>query len=222
MQEDLVGNFGCHINKLAVINNPVDVETINGQAQKGERVFTNGVFNILAAGKLKYQKGFDLLIQSMSHIRRNNWHLTILGEGVEEKKLKQRAKKLNLSSKVTFAGFVDNPYKYMAQADLFVLSSRFEGFPNVVLEAMACGKPVVAFDCPGGISEIIKDGINGWKVEPGNITAFASTVERALSARWDEDLIKKGVETKCGVEKIVAEYEKIFSDVLNEERSKGL
>jgi len=210
MKDDLTKFFSFPLDKTLVINNPVDFKEILKRAESGERVFHQGMFNVLAAGKLKYQKGFDLLMHSMALIRMSNWHLTILGEGAEEDSLKLLAKELNLSSKINFAGFVSNPYPYMAQADLFVLSSRFEGFPNVVLETMACGTPVVAFDCPGGINEIIEDGVNGLRVEPGNITAFADAVERSLTARWDEDLIKKSVETKFGVEKIIAEYERFF------------
>ena len=221
MRDDLTKLFSFPSSKAIIVNNPVDMDEIRKRAQDGEQVFRQGRFNILAAGNFTYQKGFDLLLQSMAQLKTKNWHLTILGEGAEENTLKLLAKELNLSSKMTFAGFVSNPYPYMAKADLFVLSSRFEGFPNVALEAMACGTPVVAFDCPGGINEIIEDGVNGLRVEPGNVTGFADGVERSLKARWDEDLIKKSVEKKCGVEKIVAEYERVFLEVLNAQKTKS-
>ena len=96
-----------------------------------------------------------------------------------EKKLKKLASELGLSTQVAFKGFVQNPYPYMAQADLFVLSSRYEGCPNAVLEAMACGTPVVAFRCKGGMDEIIDDGVNGWLAEPENVVDFATAVEKA-------------------------------------------
>ena len=217
MREDLTKLFNFPPDKALVINNPVDVEEIGKRARNKERVLHQGKVNVLAAGKLKHQKGFDLLIRSMALIRMNDWRLTILGEGAEENSLKLLSKELNLFSKITFAGFVSNPYPYMAQSDLFVLSSRFEGFPNVVLEALACGVPVVAFDCPGDIGEIIEDGVNGWKVDRGNTTAFADTIERALAARWDRDLIKKSVEKKFGAKKIIAEYERVFLEVLDEQ-----
>lgn len=222
MRKDLTEFFSFPPGKAVVINNPVDVEEIRKRSENAILVFQQANLNVLAVGKLKYQKGFDLLIRSMALIRKSDWHLTVLGEGPEENSLKLLAKELNLSSKIDFVGFVFNPYPYMAQADLFVLSSRFEGFPNVALETMACGTPVVAFDCPGGINEIIEDGVNGLIVEPGNIIALADAIERCSILRWDDDLIKKSVETKFGVEKIVAEYEKVFLDVLNEEGSKGL
>ena len=216
MKADLTKVFSFPSDKTLVINNPVDIEEIRKRAESGGRVFHQGKSNILAAGKLKYQKGFDLLLRSMALIKRDDWHLTIFGEGPEKDSLTFLAKELNLSSKIDFAGFVSNPYPYMTQADLFVLSSRFEGFPNVILESMASGTPVVAFDCRGGISEIIEEGVNGLRVEPGNIIAFSDAVERSLTERWDEDLIKKSVENKFGVGKIVAEYEGIFLEVLND------
>ena len=217
MFEDLSRCFDIPRDKLVIINNPVDVKAINAHNQNGRNVFPKGVFNILAAGKLTYQKGFDLLLRSMVNIKRDDFHVTILGGGPEEDNLRKLALELRLSKLVTFAGFVENPYIYMDNADLFVLSSRFEGFPNVVLEAMAFGTPVVAFECPGGINEIIENGRNGWRVEPGNTTSFSRSVEKALATRWDVDLIKKSVEARFGVEKIVGEYQRMFFDVLNEE-----
>ena len=212
MLEDLTEFFSFPSGKASVINNPVDVDEIRKRAENGGSVFRQQNFNVLAVGKLKYQKGFDLLIRSMSLIRKSDWHLTILGDGPEKNDLKLLAKELNLSSKIDFVGFVSNPYPYMAQADLFVLSSRFEGFPNVVLESMACGTPVVAFDCLGSINEIVEDDVNGLKVEPENIAALAKAVERSLREEWDESLIGKFVESRFGVEKIIDEYERFFSN----------
>jgi len=218
MMNDLLENFPFPLEKGVVINNPVDGEAIRKHAHKKKDVFSGKNVDILAVGKLMYQKGFDLLLKAMAQIGNRKLHLTILGEGPEETNLKWLANELNLGGQVALKGFVENPYPYMVQADLFVLSSRFEGFPNVVLEALVCGTPVVAFDCPGGIGEIIQDGLNGWKVERGNTTAFADTIERALATRWDRDLIKKSVEKKFGAEKIIAEYERVFVEVLGTEQ----
>jgi len=141
--------------------------------------------------------------------------LTILGQGPEEENLKLIALELGLKERITFTGFVQNPYPYMSQADLFVLSSRFEGFPNVVLEAMACGTPVVAFECPGGINEIIEEGVNGWKVNLEDTSALARAIETAMKTQLDSNLIRKYVQERFGVKKIVQEYERAFLEVLN-------
>ena len=215
MLNDLVTNFGFRRDNGIVINNPVDLESIDKKIHGSKNLLPPGVFNILAAGKLKYQKGFDLLLKSMDRVQRVDWHLTILGQGPEEQRLKKKAHELCLSKMVTFRGFVENPYTFMSQADLFVLSSRFEGFPNVVLEAMACGTPVVAFECPGGINEIIDDGVNGWKVRPEDTRALTRAIETAMETLLDSNLIRKYVQERFGVEKIVNEYETMFLEVLN-------
>jgi len=210
MQEDLLNNFELPKKNTVVINNPVDLKAIDEMAQRGRGELPKGVFNILAAGKLKYQKGFDLLLYSMARIKTKKVHLTIMGHGPKENDLKRLVKELDLDSIVTFAGFVKNPYTYMTQADLFVLSSRFEGFPNVLLEANACGIPVVAFDCPGGVREIIEDEINGLRVEAENVSSFAKAVEMAIDTEWKSDLIRTRIEKRFNVRKIVGEYENLF------------
>ena len=122
---------------------------------------------------------------------------------------------LGLSEQVTLKGLVDNPYPYMAQADLFVLSSRFEGFPNVVLEAVACGTPVVAFECPGGINEIIKDEKNGYKVEPGDTMRLAETIEKAILTEFNVGSLRSYVGKRFGTKKIIKEYEKALFEVMH-------
>ena len=222
MLDDLTSRFDFPPEKGVVINNPVDVKNVVNRSLAVKRVFPHGKVNILAVGKLMFQKGFDLLLNCMSQIKEPCYNLTILGQGPEETNLKAIVRNLGLNEQVTFAGFVENPYPYMVEADLFVLSSRFEGFPNVALEAMACGTPVVAFNVPGDIDEIIENGVNGWIVKSGDINAFSEKIKNMLAEPWDRDLIRRTVEGKFGVEKILAEYERVLLDVLNERRTKAL
>ena len=210
MREDLIRSFRVLPEKTVVINNPVDVDAISRRSEFVGRLYYRKGINLLAAGKLKYQKGFDLLLEAMACIKENEINLTILGEGPEKRSLMQLRDVLGLNARVTFRGFVKNPYPYMAKADVFVLSSRFEGFPNVVLEAMACSKPVVAFECPGGINEIIKNGENGWKIDIGDIRGFAEAIRRSVGMEWESETIREQIEKKFGVRKIVAIYEKLF------------
>jgi len=114
---------------------------------------------ILAVGRLTDQKAFDVLIQAFSGVRKNQRaHLLILGEGENRPALESLITQLGLERDVKLMGFLQNPYPYMAQASLFVLPSRWEGLPTVLVEALHLGVPVIATDCPGGSREILNDG----------------------------------------------------------------
>ncbi len=168
MRDDLVGHFGLLQDKAVVINNPVDVQYIRQLAAETlvtgfEQESSEGkdsLINLLAVGRLVPQKGFDLLIESLALCRDPRLRLTLLGEGPMREELEVLAHSKGVAGQVRFAGFQKNPYPFFAQADVFVLSSRFEGFPNVILEALACGTPVIATPAPGGIKEIL-EGLDG-------------------------------------------------------------
>ena len=128
----------------------------------------------------------------------------------DEQKLKRQATKLKISNKVSFLGFKNPPYEYMKHADVFALTSRYEGFPNVVLESCAVGCPVVAFNCPGGIEEIIDNGINGFKVTPGNIEFYARSLIKASETKFDSNEIINSTRKKFGLKKIISQYEEIL------------
>jgi glycosyltransferase involved in cell wall biosynthesis len=110
----------------------------------------------VAAGRLAAEKGFDLLIEAIALLSDPRIHLTILGEGPLRGELEALARERGVSERVRFAGFQANPYVFFAKASALVMSSRFEPFPNVVLEALACGTPVIATPAPGGILEILE------------------------------------------------------------------
>jgi glycosyltransferase involved in cell wall biosynthesis len=210
MKNDLIKNFSILENKLVVINNPLDVDKINRMKKDYiSCIFEKRKINLLAVGGLRYQKGFDLLLKSFSLLDKN-FHLFIIGEGKEKTNLKKLAKELKIENRVHFLGFQFNPYKFMSKADLLVISSRYEGFPNVVLEANACGLPVVAFDCPGGTKEIIKNGKNGFLVKCGDINALAKAIEKAVEYEWNTHEIIKNVFKKYNLKTKINEYEKYF------------
>ena len=141
---------------------------------------------ILTAGRLTPQKDHETLLRAFARLReRMDARLIVLGEGPERTRLEQLLRQQGLESDVALPGFVANPFAYMARARLFVLSSRWEGFGNVLVEAMACGTPVVSTDCPSGPAEILDRGRVGPLVPVGDVGALAAAMERVLRASPD-------------------------------------
>lgn len=174
---------------------------------------------VVACGRLKPLKGFAHLIDALAEVRKSfPAHLWIVGEGEQRAELERKVERLGLKSCVRLLGFKENPYKYMAAADVFVLSSLFEGFGNVIVEAMACGAPVVATDCPYGPREIIRDGENGILVAPASADSLARGILRVLA---DEELKKRlaanGLERARDfeAESIAGEYGELFLRIAN-------
>tara|TARA_B110000211_G_scaffold234517_1_gene304534 strand:- start:1586 stop:2707 length:1122 start_codon:yes stop_codon:yes gene_type:complete len=214
MKQDLINNFDLSEKKIRVINNPVNFQVIQDESNFDNRMsllYKTGI-NVLSVGGLSKVKGFDKLIQA-STLLESNYHLTIMGEGKEENNLINLVKKLGLEDRVTFIGFKNNPYKYMRQADVLVLSSKYEGFPNVLLEANVCGTPVVAFNCPGGVAEIIENGVNGFLVENQNIEKLASTIIDAVHFDFDSLIIKQLAYERYEAQQQVSKYENIFYEM---------
>jgi glycosyltransferase involved in cell wall biosynthesis len=139
---------------------------------------------VLAVGRLVKQKDFPTLIRAFAEVRKTRpAHLLILGEGVERSALEALVNQLNLKEDVSMPGFVENPYAYMSQASLYVLSSRWEGLPTVLIEALYCGAPIVATDCPSGPKEILAGGKYGVLVPVGDVTALAQAIEAGLAGK---------------------------------------
>jgi glycosyltransferase involved in cell wall biosynthesis len=137
---------------------------------------------ILAAGRLAPEKDFRTLLRAFALLHhRLDTRLVILGEGKERGDLERLAQALDVAAHVALPGFVDNPYQYMRHAAVFVLSSTFEGFGNVLVEAMACGTPVVSTDCPGGPTEILEGGKWGRLVPMRNPEVLSEAIARALA-----------------------------------------
>ncbi len=138
---------------------------------------------LIAIGRLHSVKGFDILIQAFHQIHNKypDWHLSILGEGSSRPELEELRAKLQLINRVHLPGQVQNVNAHLHQADIFVMSSRSEGFPMALCEAMACGLPVVSSDCPSGPREIIENGVNGVLVVTENVDELANGLDVLMS-----------------------------------------
>ncbi|OQX73143.1 MAG: hypothetical protein B6D59_06490 [Campylobacteraceae bacterium 4484_4] len=213
MKEDLVVNYGIDSGKIEVIYNPVDARGILSELdstvfyRKEKR--KDKSCRLLAVGRLSRQKGFDLLIEAVAKLP-DTYSLKILGEGESKEVLQRQIEALGLAQRVELAGFSDAPYCEMRQVDLLVLSSRYEGLPNVVLEANVCALPVVSFDSPGGTAELIREGENGFLVEAFDIDALAKTIEKACGTSFEREKISKEAIRLYDVGKIVKAYEALL------------
>lgn len=182
--DDLVRLAGVPAGKVVVINNPVAVDEIVAQslAEAPRLPFATDAPLILAAGRLETQKNHALLIRAFHRLRQQQEaHLAILGTGQLEGALRGLVQELGLQNDVAFLGWQDNPYPLMRCASVFALSSNYEGFPNVLLEAMVCGLPVVATDCPHGPAEILAGGRYGILTPVGDEQALAEALTCALN-----------------------------------------
>jgi glycosyltransferase involved in cell wall biosynthesis len=157
-----------------VIPNPVDLARAASPRP--------GTGRLVAVGRLVHQKGFDLLLRAFAEIAPDHpdWSLTIWGEGEERAALEASCARLGLAGRVRLPGLTERPGQWIEQADLFVLSSRYESFGNVITEAMAAGLPVVAFACPWGPGDIVRDGEDGLLVPPEDVDALAAAMRRLI------------------------------------------
>jgi GalNAc-alpha-(1->4)-GalNAc-alpha-(1->3)-diNAcBac-PP-undecaprenol alpha-1,4-N-acetyl-D-galactosaminyltransferase len=177
-------------------------------------------YSIVAMGRLVPQKGFDLLINAFSQIseRHSEWVLKIAGSGPLQQELQQQAAKLNLKHRVILTGALEDPFALLTAADLFVLSSRFEGFPNALCEAMACGLPVISFDCPAGPREIIRDGVDGLLVDPENVGALAEAMDTLMTNPAERArLASRAIEIASRFSKadVLKMWDELFCNVLS-------
>jgi GalNAc-alpha-(1->4)-GalNAc-alpha-(1->3)-diNAcBac-PP-undecaprenol alpha-1,4-N-acetyl-D-galactosaminyltransferase len=167
--------------RMTVIGNPVAPVPVPAPAASAPDV--RGRSWITGVGRLEPEKGFDLLLQAFARIAPSHpsWALRIVGDGRERAALTELARTLNLADRVEFTGRVENVFPLLAAADLFVLSSRFEGFPNVLGEAMAAGLPVIAFDCPSGPRALIRHEIDGVLVPVEDVAGLAAAMDRLIA-----------------------------------------
>jgi len=214
----IADDFRINPSKIEVIYNGIDFEALDRLKKEplDDFVFKKELKYILAAGSLVKAKNYPLLIESFRILagRHNDIRLLILGAGSLEKDLKQKVKDFKLEEKVTFLGYSENPYRYMAAATCYVLSSDWEGFPNSLLEAMYVNGHVVSTDCPTGPSEIISHGTDGLLCEPGNPVQLADAVEKMCYNEEFRQMVYTNSRQKIlkfGEAKMIARYRELLT-----------
>ncbi|HET6383849.1 MAG TPA: glycosyltransferase family 4 protein [Armatimonadota bacterium] len=210
--------FPSHVRSLGrVIPNPTAVPRENVAGGDSGRVISTQRA-LMAMGRLDQNKSFDLLIRVFSVLapKHPEWTLEIWGDGPLRESLETMVAQFGLQDRVRLPGTTKEPWQKMKCADLFVLSSRFEGFPNVLCEAMACGLPVISFDCPSGPSEIIRDGIDGVLVPAGDVDALEAAISRLMDHPEErERLAARAPEVldRFGLGKVMAVWDELIDEV---------
>lgn len=214
--------LGVPREKLTRIYNPVAVERVKALASEPDPDPAigdgNGEPRLVSLGRLSHQKGFDVLLDALVAVRarRPGTTLRIFGDGDQRPALEAAIQRLGLAGAVQLPGFRDNPYSAIAAADLFVSSSRYEGFSNAIVEALACGIPVVATDCPSANREVLREGLNGWLSAPAeDPAALAKTILRALDEReqLDPDAIRRDCAERFAARGVVAAFETLIEEL---------
>lgn len=219
MKNDIISHYNITDDKINVVSNPLDIKSINNKLKLHDDNFflKKNKKNILAVGGLRKQKGFEKLLKIIKFLD-DSYQLTILGEGPERRFLEQKINEYNLENKVRLLGKKQNPYVYMRDCDVLMISSNYEGFPNVIIEANVCGKFVVANDCPGIDAEIIKNELNG------TILNFdkPELVARYLKANFSdikEKVIPANLISKYEAIKVSEKYHELIKKYITNENS---
>jgi glycosyltransferase involved in cell wall biosynthesis len=223
MRADLLSSYRLAAARLLVIHNPVDIDRVRAQAAEafeaqahdGANLPSNAI-SLVAAGRIDFQKDFALLIEALALCPDQRLHLSILGIGALRGEVQARAQVLGIADRVHWAGHVANPYPYFRQARCLIISSRYEGMPNVGLEALACGTPVISFALVNGLDDLAEC-----------CTGLTLLTERSAQALANELLCLASERVKRAVDvsvlnspKIVADYAALFERLVSQARSK--
>ena len=206
--------FGVRTDKIQVIYNPIISESIIEEAMEN---VPHPWFDeqreipiLLGVGRLVPQKDFLNLLRAVALVKKErSVRLIILGEGYERPMLENLARELKIESDISMPGFSNNPFAYMKHANLFVLSSAWEGFGNVLAESLALGTPVVSTDCPHGPSEILQNGRYGMLVPRGDSEALARAILTTLEHPLPADILREAA-TRFTIAHVTEEYLRVM------------
>ncbi len=207
MQQDLVRHYNIPLDKTAVIYNAVQ-EVVTPLVDVAS-LSKGRVFKLITIARLSPEKGIERLIHAAGLLS-VPFQYYIIGEGNKRAKLQQLINELYLQDTVFLMGEKKEPFTAMEDADLFLMGSYYEGFPNVLLEAGAHGIPVIAFNVPGGIAEIITENENGMLIDDNDPIAFAAAVKRALPGNFNRVQIREQTRSRYSVNNMMMQLEKFF------------
>lgn len=201
----LINNFKVPKHKLRVINNPIrdnfDLKSLDGTHNRPLRLIT--------VSRLVKVKGHSRLLNMLSKLK-IPFHYSIVGDGSERENIFKQVADLGLKDKVEHVPFTNEVAKYLSKSDYYIMGSYAEGFPNCLLESCSVGTPVIAFEAPGGLNEIIENGVNGFLVSNENEFIQKLNVEK----QWDPRIVRESVYKKFNKHKIARDYEKLFSELV--------
>ena len=209
MADDLIANWGFQSSKVVVINNALQ-PAYEHEAKTRETVTKDNY--IMFAGRLEKQKGLEMLLNAFSQMHNREITLKIIGSGSMKAELEEIASRLQIDHRVEFLEHTPFIMQYYKKARAMAMTSYFEGFPNVLVEAIACGTPVVSFDLPSGPKEIIMDGENGFLVPYLDVKEFAKALDKTVSQNWNADDVK-ATAFRYMRENIIPKYIKVLEDV---------
>ncbi|MFA7601414.1 MAG: glycosyltransferase [Novosphingobium sp.] len=215
MAAGLVSDLGIDPAKMRMINNPIDLSGIAAAADETIPGAPNRPF-ILTAGRLEYQKAHEVLLHAFA--KSGVWRshaLVILGKGSRLNELHGLAARLGIGEYVRFIGFVSNPYAWMTRAELFVLPSRWEGFPTVAGEAMACGTPLLLTDCRFGPRDVVEAGVSGTIVPVDDVGALAAEMARLIAHPEERARLAAAGRERVklfDIDNMVAHYAELFEE----------
>ncbi len=226
MERDLTRDLALDPARMRTIYNAVDVSDVQARgAEAASPALLQGSPYLIAVGRLERQKGLDVLLRAFAASQHRDSHRVLLvGRGSLEPQLRALAEELGIGGRVTFADWQDNPWALMRRARLFVLPSRWEGFGNVVVEALASGVPAVVSDCKYGPKEIVRHGASGLVVPVDDVAALTGAIDRVLGdPAFAAQLSAAGLERarEFDVSVMARRYEALFEELARELERRG-
>ncbi|PWK19961.1 glycosyltransferase [Xanthomarina spongicola] len=209
MQKDVVTNYGVPLEKTVLINNPI---TNSFQTKKLSRNLLTPI-KFITVTRLSKHKGHERIINALAKLN-FPFHYTIIGKGLEKDNILNLINKYNLNEKVEYIEYTHEVSKYLSESDLYLQGSFVEGFPNILIESCVVGTPILAFNAPGGLDEIIESGINGYIVN--SIDEFVTYLNNINSTySFNPEKVSNVVKERFGEDKIINEYENLFLNLVN-------